>query len=166
MEVIKAGRQHIPMIQEIVDATWPVAYGDILSPEQIRYMIRLFYSAEALDRQIDQGHHFLLCLEEGAPLGFASFELNFDGVHHTKLHKLYVLPDTQGKGIGKLLLDQIITVITDQAEEQLFLNVNRHNKAIGFYKRYGFRIAGEEDIDIGNGYFMNDYVMVLTLLPG
>ena len=41
----------------------------------------------------------------------------------------------------------------------LLLNVNRHNKAISFYKKYGFDIIAEEDIDIGNGYYMNDYVM-------
>jgi ribosomal protein S18 acetylase RimI-like enzyme len=43
------------------------------------------------------------------------------------------------------------------------VNVNRHNKALHFYEKYGFKIIREEDIDIGEGYFMNDYVMELKL---
>jgi ribosomal protein S18 acetylase RimI-like enzyme len=43
------------------------------------------------------------------------------------------------------------------------LNVNRNNKALGFYQKFGFVILREEDIDIGNGYFMNDYIMVCKL---
>ena len=43
------------------------------------------------------------------------------------------------------------------------LNVNRQNNAVDFYKRLGFTILKEVDIPIGKGYFMNDYVMSLTL---
>jgi ribosomal protein S18 acetylase RimI-like enzyme len=41
--------------------------------------------------------------------------------------------------------------------------VNRHNRALHFYEKQGFKIIREEDIDIGSGYFMNDYVMELTI---
>jgi ribosomal protein S18 acetylase RimI-like enzyme len=41
----------------------------------------------------------------------------------------------------------------------LQLNVNRNNKAIDFYKKHGFEIIREEDNDIGEGFFMNDFVM-------
>lgn len=41
----------------------------------------------------------------------------------------------------------------------LELNVNRQNKARIFYEKFGFVIVEEKDIPIGNGYFMNDYVM-------
>jgi ribosomal protein S18 acetylase RimI-like enzyme len=44
----------------------------------------------------------------------------------------------------------------------LELNVNRQNTAIGFYKKLGFKIIAEEDIPIGNGFFMNDYVMQIS----
>ncbi len=41
----------------------------------------------------------------------------------------------------------------------LQLNVNRSNKARFFYEKLGFNVVREEDIDIGNNYFMNDFVM-------
>ena len=44
--------------------------------------------------------------------------------------------------------------------DSMFLNVNRHNESsIAFYEKIGFRKVYTEDNDIGNGYFMNDYVM-------
>ena len=41
----------------------------------------------------------------------------------------------------------------------LTLNVNRFNKAIDFYLKNGFKIIKEENIEIGNGFLMEDYVM-------
>ena len=41
----------------------------------------------------------------------------------------------------------------------LQLQVNRDNAAKSFYEKLGFVILKEADFDIGNGYFMRDYVM-------
>ncbi len=97
-------------------------------------------------------------------MGFASYSPKQSGVFDCyRLHKLYVLPNQQGKGTGKLLIDFIIDEIKQAGATILELNVNRHNKALHFYNKIGFTIAREQDIDIGNGYFMNDYVMELQL---
>jgi hypothetical protein len=45
----------------------------------------------------------------------------------------------------------------------LDLFVNRTNPAVIFYKIKGFYIDQEIDLDIGNGYFMNDYLMKLKI---
>jgi hypothetical protein len=39
-------------------------------------------------------------------------------------------------------------------------NVNRYNNALAFYQKLGYEILKEEDIDIGEGFFMNDFVML------
>ena len=66
---------------------------------------------------------------------------------------------TQGKGVGKTLIDHISGKLLQQKVHTLRLNVNRLNKARLFYEKLGFTVIKEEDVDIGNGYFMNDYVM-------
>ena len=75
-----------------------------------------------------------------------------------KLDKIYIHPNQQDKGTGKILLDYITRNIQPKGANVLKINVNRHNKAIGFYQKWGFKIITEEDIDIGNNYFMNDYI--------
>jgi ribosomal protein S18 acetylase RimI-like enzyme len=74
-----------------------------------------------------------------------------------------VHPMLHGKGFGTKLLDNIVEEIKPSGATTLLLNVNRHNRAKSFYERYGFKVVGEEDISIGEGYFMNDYVMEKTI---
>ena len=160
----QAGEEDIPVIQELAERTWAVAYASILPPAQMTYMLDLFYSTEALREQMNKGHQFILCMDDAEAVGFASYSPKDDDTASSsksvyRLHKIYIDPDQQGKGVGKLLLDHIINDIRPHGATHLELNVNRHNAAIGFYKKYGFVILYEEDIDIGNGYFMNDYVM-------
>jgi len=96
--------------------------------------------------------------------GFAGFELNYNHQPQTKLHKLYILPGTQGKGIGKRLLDTVEAIAIQAGQNKLLLNVNRYNSAFGFYEKNGFTIQAEIDIAIGNGYFMNDFVLEKKLI--
>jgi len=102
-----------------------------------------------------------MAVEDEKLIGFAAY--NAITAVQYKLQKLYILPTTQGSGIGKLLLQTVIDQVKSAGAQQLILNVNRQNKAIGFYTKMGFQILKEEDNDIGNGYFMNDYVMAIEL---
>jgi GNAT superfamily N-acetyltransferase len=138
---------------------WPVTYGDILTPRQLDYMLQLFYSPASLRRQMKEDKHRFLMVEEGEePIGFASWAPTGEaGVF--KLHKLYVQTGRQGKGRGKAILHFIFDDIRAKGAKTLRLNVNRHNKARQFYEKMGFSVVGEEDVPIGNNYFMNDYVM-------
>jgi GNAT superfamily N-acetyltransferase len=101
-------------------------------------------------------------LEDGTPVAFAGYSPREENADVYKLHKLYCLPQTQGKGYGKLLIDEVATRVKKAGKHILELNVNRHNKAKQFYERQGFSVAYEEDIPIGP-YWMNDYVMTKTL---
>ncbi len=152
--------EHFKAIQQIAHTTWPVTFGAILSPTQIQYMLEMMYSSEALEAQvINKGHIFILAKAEEQYLGFVSFEHSYQGSNKTKIHKIYILPDTQGKGIGKRLLDEVTLLAKNTQNTVLILNVNRDNSAIVFYEKMGFQKTAEEDIDIGNGFFMNDAVM-------
>jgi diamine N-acetyltransferase len=163
--ILIAGIEHINLIKDIAGQTWPVAYRDILSPAQMQYMLQLFYSEASLQEQMLQKQHkFILIFDNDAAAGFASYspKSNEESTVY-RLHKIYVHPNQQGHGTGKVLLDYIISDIKTNNATALELNVNRHNKAQHFYRKIGFEIIKEEDIDIGNGYFMNDYVMLKML---
>lgn len=161
MEVKKAGIESIDKIQQLAYDIWPNTYKKILDQLQLDYMLQLIYSKEALTNQvINLQHQFIIIYENNIASGFASYSPKNNNENVYRLHKLYVLETYQGKGIGKSLLKYIIDEIKTHASS-LELNVNRHNPAIQFYKKNGFTISREEDIDIGSGYFMNDYVMEL-----
>lgn len=159
MEIRKAGLDDFKIINDLALKTWYDTYTTILSPEQLEYMLKEMYSLKAFTEQIAvKGHHFLLLSENDRYLGFASYELNYTS-GTTKLHKLYVLPETQGKGAGRLLITTIESLAKNNGNDKVSLNVNRYNDAVKFYLKNGFEKAGEEDINIGNGYLMEDFIM-------
>ncbi|MFH7015354.1 GNAT family N-acetyltransferase [Flavobacterium sp. FlaQc-47] len=150
----------IKLIQEIAHTTWPITYGEILSKEQLDYMLDLIYSDEALNNQYNKKEQlFYLISEDEVTLGFIGIEHNYKGESVTRIHKIYLLPETQGKGIGKNVIDEIEKFALKNNSRTLSLNVNRFNAALGFYKKIGFEVVDEVNIEIGNGYLMEDYVM-------
>ncbi|MGK2862511.1 MAG: GNAT family N-acetyltransferase [Chitinophagaceae bacterium] len=157
MMMRKAGPDDVSLIRDMALKIWPVTYQKILSPEQIDYMLRLIYSEDILRNQMQENITFILVYDGEQPVGFASYELINSGVF--KLHKIYVLPSLQGKGTGRFIIDQLVIEMKANGATSLQLNVNRLNNAKFFYEKLGFEVIREEDIDIGNGFFMNDFVM-------
>ena len=148
-------------IRKIAFETWPNAYGKIVTQEQLDYMLDKIYAIDSLQQQQENlGHRFIVAVDENnAAIGFASFSTYENQNNHHRLHKLYVLPNQQQKGIGKLLLESIYSEIRKKGNGSIELNVNRYNNALVFYQKLGYEILKEEDIDIGEGFFMNDYVL-------
>jgi ribosomal protein S18 acetylase RimI-like enzyme len=157
----QANETDIPAIRHIAHHTWPVAYGKLLSTEQLDYMLALMYSEESLQQQFSKGHTFYMAEIDSHTHGFAS--VSAEGENKFKLNKLYVLPTTQKTGAGKALLQQVIRFAKDNRGAELFLQVKRDNPSKGFYEKHGFIVTGEIDLDIGNGYLMQDYIMTLEL---
>ncbi len=160
MQIVEATTDHIYNIQVLSNVIWPATFSNILSQEQISYMMDMMYSTSSLEKQINElNHHYLLAEEDGEYLGYLSYELNYKGTPITKIHKIYILPSIQGKGVGRLFIDAVSKLALKNNNTLLSLNVNRYNKAIDFYKRMGFDFFTSENIDIGNGFLMEDYVM-------
>jgi N-acetylglutamate synthase-like GNAT family acetyltransferase len=151
----------IPLIHQLAQSIWPDTYKEILSPQQLDYMMEMIYSETSLQKQFEEGHNFLIVEEENKPIAFADYSLLKESIY--KLNKIYVLPNQQRKSIGKMLINYVIEKVKEKAGIDLLLNVNRNNKAKQFYEHLGFKVLSEEDIDIGEGYFMNDYVMSYEL---
>jgi ribosomal protein S18 acetylase RimI-like enzyme len=157
-EIRKAGPDDIPLIRELTFRVWPQTYASIISQEQIDYMLEMMYSEASLAKQMtEEGCRFIIVYEDGNPVGFASYGETETGIW--KLHKIYILQNQQGKGTGRLVLDYIVAELMKKNAKALQLQVNRFNKAKEFYEKLGFTVIKTADFDIGNGYFMNDFVM-------
>lgn len=162
MQIRNAGTKYIPVIHKLAKAIWPVSYKDVITAGQIEYMLGLMYSQQALTNQIEMlGHQFILVYDDSEPLGFASFSPKHGEEKTTyRLHKLYVLPSLQGKGLGKMMIAHIENELIKNGAALLELNVNKRNPAYHFYLKNGFTKLKDEVIDIGNGYIMDDFVMI------
>ena len=150
-------------LEAIARQTWPLAYGAILTTEQLAYMLDLFYCHEALSQDITQKNHlYFLAFLEGKAVGFAGIQHQYLQ-YTTKIHKLYILPQYQRLNIGKQLLDFVSQRSKEAGGNSLTLNVNRFNSDKLFYEKYGFTVLKSEDIVLDFGYVMEDYVLIKTL---
>ncbi len=159
----KAKADDIAIISELAEEIWPQTYSSYITEAQLRFMLNKMYNEAELLGQLENGHVFLIASEEGKDVGFAGFS-KIDPFRKTfKLHKLYVLPEMHGKGVGKVLINEVVKLAVGEGGKTLELNVNRNNNAKDFYLKAGFNIKETVDLDIGNGFFMNDYVMELPI---
>lgn len=149
----------VSAILQIAEQTWWPTYSPILSKEQIAYMLSTLYAEDKIKAQVaEREQTFLMLIEEGTSVAFAAYSPREGDNEIYKLHKLYCLPVTQGKGYGKVLINAVADKTKEAGKHVLELNVNRYNNAKSFYEKMGFAVAYEEDIAIGP-YWMNDYVM-------
>jgi len=152
-----ATENEIALIRELANQIWPQAYKNIITKEQIDYMLDLMYSESSLRNQMNDNCCFIIVNDNAKPVGFASYQQLESKIY--KLQKLYVLPLVQGKGAGRHMMEYILHDLKNKKGNSIQLQVNRYNNAKKFYEKLGFKIIGEADFDIGNGYFMNDYIM-------
>ncbi|WP_294246649.1 GNAT family N-acetyltransferase [uncultured Chryseobacterium sp.] len=163
MRFIKATEKDIALIQELAKNSWEHAYQDILSAGQIAYMLNTMYSYEEILGHLQHpGYHYYLMQDQadGRFMGFIGYENSYEGEEATtKLHRIYLVPGFKGRGAGKEALHFLRGEVQKTGGRRIILNVNKHNPAIKFYESQGYRVYGEGVFDIGNGYFMDDYLM-------
>lgn len=162
--IVAAQRGDLPCVRALAHRIWHRHYPGIISAEQIDYMLDRGYSDESLLGFIDRtGSGLALLHADGAPTGFAAW-YRADAPATTKLDKLYVLQDAQGRGLGRKLIAHVESAARGDGSRTLVLNVNKHNaSAIAFYERCGFLTREAVVVDIGRGFVMDDYVMAKDL---
>lgn len=164
LTIRKASTDDCNFINTLASIAFPATYRDILSPQQLDYMMEWMYAPHRIAKQMtEEGHVYFIAYLNGEACGYLSVQPQENAIFH--LQKIYVLPPFQGKGVGQFLFEQAVRYIKEIHPEPCLmeLNVNRNNKAVHFYERMGMKKLREGDFDIGNGYYMNDYIMGLKL---
>ncbi len=161
MEFRKATTDDCVLINSIASQIWAPTYSHLMPPGQLDYMFEMMYSPGNLHRAMTEGgQQFLIFSDEGHDVGYVAYETLPD--HDFYLQKIYLLPTLQGRGSGRRMLNLLLDHLRgiDPGARRLGLNVNRQNlKAVFFYLRNGFEITARRDHPIGEGYFMNDYIL-------
>ncbi len=145
----------ISTINFLAQKIWRIHYSNIISAEQIEFMLLNRYSSRAIEEGMKSGEKYFLAFRESEAVAYASIEQKNNFYY---LHKFYLDVSKHRTGIGKQFFHYLLSQI--DASKPIRLQVNRTNyKAINFYFKVGFVIEQVGDFDIGGGYFMNDFVM-------
>lgn len=155
----KTTENDIPLLQTLAEKSWNSAYSKILSKDQIDYMLTEMYSEAEISNQLkNPNYHYFFVVYNEIPAGFMGFEFHYEK-DTTKLHRIYLLEEFKGKGLGKEALNFLKEKVSNTADKRIILNVNKDNPAKKMYESQEFHVYHEEVFDIGNGFVMDDYLM-------
>ncbi|MGI6725581.1 MAG: GNAT family N-acetyltransferase [Christensenellales bacterium] len=151
---------HIMEMSEMATGILREHYDPIVGKAQNDYMLKKFQAADAIRSQLEQGYRYYFASENGRRIGFLAF---YPKTCCMYLSKLYLYKAERGKGYSRKMLDFVILKAREEGLAAIELNVNKRNSAVLVYEKLGFKIIRSEKNDIGQGYYMDDYVCRLEL---
>ncbi len=136
-------------------------FDPLIGASQNDYMIARFQSVEAISEQFVHGYRYYWVLESGNKAGFFAV---FPREGKLYLSKFYIVSAYRGLHLARKMFDYIVDEAGRESLPAVFLNVNRGNTdVIAIYEHLGFVKVREEKNDIGQGFYMDDYVMEYVL---
>ena len=154
----------ISSVALLAEEIWRTHYSGIISEAQIDYMLAGRYTPENLHPYLKARDRWLKLLRiSGEVAGYFSYALT-EKSGEMKVEQLYLHSRYRGSGLGMLMMRHIQEQALALNNRILVLQVNKRNSsAIEFYRKAGFIVQKDVVLDIGNGFVMDDHVMVKSL---
>lgn len=147
----------IQQLADLASQIWNEFFVNILSREQITYMVEKFQSNAALTRQIAEGYQYYFVIDDTNVIGYFGICKQPDDTMF--LSKLYLSGEHRGKGYASQMFQFIKEKALEQRCSSIWLTVNRKNQqAIAVYEHFGMQCIREQVTGIGNGFVMDDFV--------
>jgi len=154
----KLVRSHdFSIIEKLARGIWHRHYVPMIGAPQVEYMLEKFYSKEALALQQMQGQQFWMIYLDERPCGYIG--ISEQQSDECFLHKFYIDTSLHRHGIGSMVFALLIAAYPKTSTIRLQVNINNY-KSINFYFKCGFTIESRLVVDIGNGFVMDDYIMI------
>ena len=78
----QAAKDDIMLIHELALQAFPATYRDLLSQEQMDFMMDWMYSPANLEKQMEEGHVYFIASHQGEDCGYLSVQPEGPGVFH------------------------------------------------------------------------------------
>lgn len=157
------------LLAEIGKKTFYDAYLKAVDVKNLKTVINDTFSEEHQLEEINNPDTiFLVATLDGKMAGYAKLIKNASNEHikgkdMMELSRIYLLQEYIGKGIGKELMQRCMVEARQRGCDSLWLGVWENNhKAIGFYRKLGFREVGSHVFKFGDEV-QTDLIMELEL---
>lgn len=139
MKIIKANISQLDTASKIVRDSINAVYPRYYTEAEVRFFTE-WHNAESIAADINAGRVYLL-ESDGEPVG----TITAVGCHITRL---FVLPERQRRGYGKVLMDFAEELIADEYD---VIKLDSSLPALEMYKKRGYIINRLADYDYGDG---------------
>jgi ribosomal protein S18 acetylase RimI-like enzyme len=143
-------KEDFPIVKDILLTTWKDTYT-FIPVEDILTHFEKHYSEDLLMQiLVDPFSKGIIAEVKSMPAGWLKM---FEDSINKKLYisSLYVLPEFQGFGVGKKLLNEGYRIATVKGFKKVWLGVMKQNvKSLDWYKSLGFVFVEEEPFQMGS----------------
>ena len=108
----------------LADKVWHEYFPCILEKEQIDYMVEMFFSKDAMDKQIESGYEFYFVQKDNGNIGFIVIHSEEEKLF---LSKLYLTLENRGKGYASRMMNFVIDRAKNLNKKSVYLTVNKYN---------------------------------------
>lgn len=145
-------------LAELAAEIWNEYWVDLLSKEQIAYMIEKFQSKSAMEEQVkNENYTYFHITSRDRIIGYTGLCVKED---YLFISKFYIKKEFRNKGFGGRAFELMMKYAQMSNRYKLRLTVNKNNKkTILTYTNWGFRKIDSVVVDIGRGFVMDDYIM-------
>jgi diamine N-acetyltransferase len=158
-----AGHRDIETVARLAKTIWEQHFTPIIGAAQVAYMLDKFQSAEAVAAQIENGWEYYLAHVDNDPVGYMGV-VPAPTEGRMMLSKIYVKHPARGIGVGRSMIAFVEKECRSMGCSILWLTVNRFNSnTISWYRHLGFRVVDEVRKNIGEGFYMDDFIMGKSL---
>ena len=149
--------------------TFYETWRPVNTEEDMQKYIATAFAPDTIREDLERDENtFLLAATPERVVGYAKMRRDrthaeFGGEKAIEIERLYVAGDFQGYKIGKALMDACLEIAQNETYSWIWLGVNIDNeKAIAFYKKYGFTVFGTKQFKLGDAVD-DDYLMKKNL---
>ena len=159
-------------LAEVAAVTFPLACPPDMPSGDVDAFVTTQLSAERFAAHLADAGRILLVADSGGGAPLAGYVMIVLGEPYAadvaeqirirptaELSKCYVLPEEQGRGTARALLDRSFALAADRGAAGMWLGTNRANaRAQRFYAKAGFEHVGTRRFQVG-GRIEHDVVM-------
>jgi len=157
IEIIVLDKQNIERLVGFAKPIWEEHYTPIIGEKQVAYMLDKFQSEQAVESQINEGYQYFEVYLDEQLVGYFSIQPRNES--SLFISKFYLAKQARGKKLGSTMLEYIHNLAKKGKRKTIDLTVNKYNPTYNVYLKLGFNNIGSVEMDIGNGYIMDDFLM-------
>ncbi len=168
VSIVKAGEKDAALLSGIAKTTFLESHGHSAKPEDVNNYVQEKYNEVVLKQELlDPENIFHIIYHNNIPAGYSKiiFNLPYAGsplVHITKLERVYLLKKYHDLKLGLKLFQFNVELSKQNDQAGIWLYVWIENeRAIRFYKKAGFIIAGSYDFKISATHSNPNHLMLL-----
>ncbi len=152
----RASPEDARILSNMGELTFTRSYASIIAAQELASYTSRGFSIEQIESELAAPQiTYFVALAGTIPCGYSKLAPTpappaVEGVKPVELARLYVLPERTGMGIGGELIAASLDTAFEQGYRSCWLRVWQGNeKAIEFYRRWGFRRVGSEPYYVG-----------------